>query len=240
MTPSWPIWPRGVVELDNCLVIAGATAVNLQPAEAAPDRFEADLIMERCTIADDRNGIVLKAWPSPGTRSPDRPWLVSTRSCTFPRTQQNLAGGLLAVDPETFARGVLFWQSFGDAYEVARFLASTGPQPSASPPAADLKRQWVDLWGGEHTRSDRGPDPRHSERVLRYKDKDRPQPGRVFPSAFELDPKTPAFKDLGGQLQGPAGPAGPVKAGRTGESTRRPASGKITNPGSGQGPTPLR
>ena len=188
---------RGVVDLENCLVIAGPAAFTLQPGNAAADRFEADLVLQRCTVADDKSGILLKPWPGPMTRSPDRPWLVTTKSCVFPKTQRDPAGGLLAVDPDTFARGVLFWQSFGDAYEVGRFLASTGPQPQGGQPGADLKKQWIDLWGGEHTRSDRGPDPRHNDRVLRYKDKDHPRPGRSFPLALELDPKTPAFKDLG-------------------------------------------
>ncbi len=186
---------RGLVQLENSLVIAGGAAITLRPLEAASDRFEADLVLERCTIADEKSGIVLRA--SPGARTPDRPWLITTRSCIFPKTQRDTSGGLLEVDPETFARGNLFWQSFGDAYEVGRFLAASGPQPSAGPAAADLKRHWVDLWGSEHTRGDRGPDPRHNDRVVRYKDKDHPKPGRSFPLVFELDPKLPASKDLG-------------------------------------------
>ena len=184
---------RGVVDLENCLIISGGPAVSLRPQKVERDKFEADLVMERCTIADDKTGILLGPWPG-DPAGPSRPWLVSTRSCVFPRTQSGGAGALLQVDPDAMARGALFWQSASDAYEVAHFLAPTGPPPANIPPA-DVKKQWIDLWGLNHTRRDRGPDPRRNEVVLRYQDKDRPKPGKVVPSALELDSKT--MKDIG-------------------------------------------
>lgn len=188
---------RGIVDLENCLIISGGPAITLLPQRVGRDKFEADLIMDRCTIADDRTGILLGPWPGE-PEGPDRPWLVATRHCVFPRTQVGGAGGLLLVDPDAMARGTLFWQSFSDTYEVARFLATTGPQP-AGVPAADLKKQWIDLWGEHHTRGDRGPDPRRFQHVLTYRDKERPRPGKVTPQSLELDPKV--HKDLGVDLK---------------------------------------
>lgn len=185
---------RGAVDLENCLVISGGPAVSLLPRNVARAKFEADLVLERCTIADDRAGIQLGPWPG-DPLGPDRPWLVSTRSCAFPRTQVGGAGALLVVDPDAMSRGALFWQSFFDAYDVARFVASSGPTP-ANPSPTDIKRGWIDFWGPQHARSVRGPDPRNpSDHALRFKDKARPRPGRVTPNSLELDPK--GQKDLG-------------------------------------------
>ena len=188
---------RGVVNLENCLVISGGPAVALVPQDVDRDRFEADLILDRCTIAVDRTSILLRPAKG-GTTGPSRPWLVATRKCVFPRTQTSGAGGLLQVDPDAMARGWLFWQSFSDIYEGGHFLASSGPQP-ANPLPPDVKKQWFDLWGLMHTKNDQGPNPRRSETLLRYKEK--PKPGKVVPGALELDPKSQRdqgveFKDL--------------------------------------------
>jgi eukaryotic-like serine/threonine-protein kinase len=182
---------RGVVALENCLIISGGPAVSLMPQKVARDGFEADLVMDRCTIAVDRTSIHLGAWPG-DSGGPSRPWLVSTKRCVFPRTQTGPPGALLQVDPNAMARGTLFWQSFGDVYDITRFLAPTGTQPS-SIPAGDLKKQWIDLWGLQHTRNDQGPNPRRADQLLRFKDKLKP--GRVIPGSLELDGNSQ--KDLG-------------------------------------------
>jgi len=188
---------RGVVHLENCLLIAGGPAITLLPGKVAREKFEADLVLERCTIADDRNAIALGPWPG-DPAGPSRPWLVATRSCVFPRTQrEGPASAMLLVDPAAFARGALSWHSYSDAYEVGRFLASSGPQLTAPPPPADIKKQWIDLWGVHQTRGDRGPDPRRIEHILRYKEKERPRAGKVAPMALELDTKVTAMKNLG-------------------------------------------
>ena len=191
---------RGVVNLENCLIISGGAAVSLLPQKVDADKFEADLVMERCTLAVDKTAVLLGPWPT-ALLSPSRPWLVSTRNCVFPRTQTSTAGALLQVDPDAMARGVLFWQSAYDAYEFGRFLASTGPQPTTPIPPPDLKRHWNDLWGLQHSRTDHGPDARRTEHVVHYKDKDRPKPGKITPGMLELDPKGQKdwgveFKDL--------------------------------------------
>ena len=62
--------------------------------------------------------------------------------------------------------------------------------PSSSPATAvDLKRHWVDLWGSNHTRGDRGPDMRKLERILQYRDKERGRGTRPTPAQLELDPQ---------------------------------------------------
>jgi serine/threonine-protein kinase len=186
---------RGAVDLENCLIISGGPAATLNPSKVPRDRFEADLILERCTIATDRTAIQLGAWPG-DPAGPVRPWLLATRQCVFPRVQRDATGALLVVDPEAFARGTLFWQAVGDFYEIARFVAGAGPAPGGAPVSADVKRQWVDLWGPNHVRGVRGPDPRQNRNlILPYKDKERPKPGKVTPGSLELEAK--AGKDLG-------------------------------------------
>ncbi|WP_435007463.1 serine/threonine-protein kinase [Tundrisphaera lichenicola] len=184
---------RGTVSLQNCLIIAGRTAIELVPGGVARDRFEADLVMERCTIASDQTGILVGHWQG-DPHGPDRPWMISTRSCVYPRTNGGGAGGLLQTDPYSMARGVVFWQSYQDTLEVTRFLSPTGP-PLLNPPTADIKKGWVDIWGPLHTRNVRGPDPRKNDPVIRYKEKERPRMGKASPESLELDPKGP--KDLG-------------------------------------------
>jgi serine/threonine-protein kinase len=153
--------------------------------------------MDRCTIAVDRTSILLGPWPG-NASGPNRPWLVSTHRCVFPRTQTSGAGAVLQVDPDAMARGSLFWQSVSDAYDGGRFLAPTGTQPT-NPLPPDIKKQWIDLWGPEHTKGVQGPNPRRNDPVLRYKDKERPKPGKVVPAALELDAKVQ--KDMGVDLK---------------------------------------
>ena len=187
---------RGVVNLDNCLLITGTSAMTLLPASVSRETFEADLVLERCTIAPERYAIQVGPW-SGDPRGPARPWLISSRRCVFPRTQTSNAGALLLADNSALASCALFWQSTADTYDVSRFL-TTSDVPPANPPAADLTKQWVDLWGRAHTKNDQGPNPRRNESVLRYKDKEKPRPGKVLPLALELDPK--AHKDDGVDL----------------------------------------
>jgi serine/threonine-protein kinase len=176
---------RGVVDLENCLIISGGPAITLLPQKVGRNAFEADLVLDRCTIAVDKTSLLLGPWPG-DPAGPSRPWLVSTRRCVFPRTQTGTSGALLQVDSDAMARGSLFWQSVSDVYDLGRFVAPIGLQPSVIPPA-DLKKQWSNLWGQQHARNDIGPNPRRSETLLRYS-KDRPKPGKVLPASLELDP----------------------------------------------------
>jgi serine/threonine protein kinase len=182
---------RGVVEFDNCLIISGGPAIMLLPQKVDRHSFEADLVLDRCTIAVDKTSVHLGPWPGEPL-GPSRPWLISTRRCAFPRTQTAQTGALLQVDPDSMSRGTLFWQSFGDVYDLSRFLAPIGTQPS-NIPNADLKKQWIDLWGQQHARNDQGPNPRGPNLLLRFKEKLKP--GKLTPGALELE--AGAQKDLG-------------------------------------------
>jgi eukaryotic-like serine/threonine-protein kinase len=211
---------RGVVDLENCLIISGGPAVTLLPRDVARDKFEADLVFDRCTIAVDKTAVFLGPLAGDPT-GPSRPWLVSSRRCAFPRTQQPGApGALLQVDADAMARGVLFWQSTSDYYDSHRFLTPTGLQPANSP-SAEVKKQWMDIWGQEHTKMDRGPTLRQNEVVLRYKDKEKPKPGKVVPAALELDK---ALKDIGVEFKDlPHSTKGAVETPPAGRGTSGPA-----------------
>jgi hypothetical protein len=215
---------RGVVDLENCLIISAGPAVTLLPADVARDKFEADLILDRCTIAVDRTSVLLGPLAGDPT-GPSRPWLVSSRRCAFPRTQMAGApGALLQVDVDAMARGVLFWQSSSDYYDSHRFLAPTALPPATST-SVDIKKQWYDVWGVEHTKMDQGPTLRRNEVVLRYKEKDKPKPGRVVPTALELDKAIKdvgvEFKDLPLTTRGSTTDTAPTR-GTTGPAIERP------------------
>ena len=178
---------QGVVELTNCLIVAGQAAVRLKPTAARLGDLEADLILENCTLVDDRFGVVLEPWSTEPT-APGRPWVIVSRASVFPRIWRE-GGALLGVDTASFEKGALFWQSSADLYEVSRFLSSRTPATGGSVGSADLKRHWIDLWGINHTRNDRGPDSRKIERNIFFRDKDRSRTSRPTPSQLELDPQ---------------------------------------------------
>ena len=183
---------RGVVRLENCLILAGEAAFRLNPVFDSASGLEADLILENCTVLAERLGVAVASAPGSGEFA-GRPWLIWTRASAFPKSWRE-GGALLGVDPAAFSRGAVFWQSSNDIYEVSRFVTPLGTD-SASVGSADLKRHWMDLWGINHTRGDRGPDARKSDRVMTFRDKDRPRYTRPGLSQLELDPK--AHKDLG-------------------------------------------
>ena len=187
---------RGVIQLQNCLVMAGEAAFRLNPEIGSSTKLEADLILENCTVAAGHLGVAFDV--APGLTSfRGRPWLILSRASAFPKSWRE-GGGLLGVAPEAFARGVVFWQSSNDLYEVSRFLTPLGTDVGPVP-TADLKRQWVDLWGINHTRGDRGPDSRKNDRIITFKDKDRTRGTRPGLFQLELDPK--AHKELGADFK---------------------------------------
>lgn len=177
---------RGVVALEHCAIAAGRDALTLLPRRVAKGRFEADLWLDRCTLVAGRSSVALGPWPeeAPG---PDRPWLVSTQGTAFLDGSNRIPreGVLLRVDPDAFARGVLFWQAVGDAYEVGRFLAGsdTPPVPNVRP---DVRQQWVDLWGANHIRDVSGPSL--ASRTPGVRTLERLRPGDIVPGDLALDP----------------------------------------------------
>src|SRR5262249_4209384 len=73
---------RGIVVLSQSAVASGASAIELIPSKVARHRFEANLFLDHCTMTSERSIVRLGPWPgrAPG---PDRPWLVTSRSCAF-------------------------------------------------------------------------------------------------------------------------------------------------------------
>ena len=176
---------RGSIQLKNCLVMAGGSAFVLTPGVDQLANLEADLLLENCTVFEDRFAINLAARATRPT-GVGRPWVVVSRSSVFPRIGRE-GGALLGVESNLFARGALFWQSSKDLYDVGRFLAANDGGAIPPGPSADLKRQWVDLWGSNHTRDDRGPSTRTADRVLHFRDASRSRATRPTPSQLELD-----------------------------------------------------
>jgi len=177
---------RGVVALEHCAIAAGGDALTLLPGRVAKGRFQADLWLDRCTLVAGRSFVALGAWAG-GAPGPDRPWLVTSRGSAFLDGSNRIPreAVLLRVDPDAFARGVLFWQAVNDAYEVGHFLAG-----SDAPPAAvvrpDVRQQWVELWGANHIRDVSGPSL--ASRTPGVRTLERLRPGEIDPGALALDP----------------------------------------------------
>ncbi len=184
---------RGVVRVENSLIEAGDLAIRLQPEIHPGSKLEADLVLENCTIATDRSGVVLDPSRAEGEFA-GRPWVIFSRASAFPRAWRR-GGALLEVDPRIFTQGSLFWQSSYDLYEVSRFLRPIEGAESNGTQSNDLKRNWIDLWGINHTRGDRGPDSQKIEHILTYRERDRPKSTRPSLAQLELDPAV--HKDRG-------------------------------------------
>jgi serine/threonine-protein kinase len=177
---------RGLVALSECAVAAGEAAIDLVPSKVARQRFEADLILDHCTLTAERSIIRVLAWPgrAPG---PDRPWLVTSRNCAFLAmydrpTRETV---LLRADADALASGTVFWQAANDAADVDCFIAAgEGPPPSSR--NRDVQNQWNRFWGNSHIRNVDGPRGTGSAPTVRFRDKLRP--GRVAPADLILDP----------------------------------------------------
>ena len=54
---------RGLVAVSQCAIAAGGPAIELLPAKVARHRFEADLVLEQCTLTSERAIIRMGSWP---------------------------------------------------------------------------------------------------------------------------------------------------------------------------------
>jgi serine/threonine-protein kinase len=172
---------RGMIALTQCAIGAGNAFV-LEPAKVARSRFDADLSLERCTIAAEKSFVTLGAWPGT-TPGPDRPWLVTSRDTAYMSsyTPPSRESVLLKVEPNSLAQGTLFWQGINDAYEVQNFTARTD-KPLVQNAHPDVFRHWVSMWGGNHFRLPGGRVPS----VVKLQN--RPRAGNVTPGDLALDP----------------------------------------------------
>jgi serine/threonine-protein kinase len=175
---------KGSVALSQCAVASGALGIELLPSKVARHRFQADLMLDHCTMTSERSIIRLGPWPgrAPG---PDRPWLVTSRNCAFlglnDRSSRETV--LLRADAEALACGTIFWQAEGDTADVDYFIAAGEGLP-ASNRSRDVHRQWVQFWGQNHMRRIDGPRGPGSPPSVRFREK---VAGRVEPSGLILD-----------------------------------------------------
>jgi serine/threonine protein kinase len=176
---------KGLVVLIQTALAAGTDAIEMVPARVARGRFEADLVLDHCTLASEANIIRLGSWPGrdPG---PDRPWLITSRSCAFLGSYDRRVSEtvLLRVDEMAMAHGTVFWQGGGDAIEVDAFTAAGAePLPGRT---RDVGYQWVNFWGSNHQQEITGP--RSGSNLPSVRLWERLRPGRVEPSDLILDP----------------------------------------------------
>jgi eukaryotic-like serine/threonine-protein kinase len=165
---------RGLVALSQCAVAAGGTAIELTPTKVARHRFEADLVLDRCTLTAERTIVKMGTWPglAPG---PDRPWLITSRGCAFLAMNSRAPREtlLLRCDADALARGAVLWQASDDAAEVDSFL-SVGDAPPPSNRLRDVQQQWVQFWGRSHMGRVTGPRGAGSQPSVRFRDRLRP------------------------------------------------------------------
>ncbi len=163
-------------------------------------RFEADLVLDHCTLASESNIIRLGTWlgRDPG---PDRPWLVTSTNCAFLGSYERRVSEtvLLRVDEEAMAHGTVFWQGSGDAVDVDAFTAAVDEQlPGRS---RDVGLQWTNFWGSSHQSEVTGP--RLGSNLPSVRFLERLKPGRVEPADLILDPSYHLYRpqlDVGADL----------------------------------------
>ncbi|HWE38014.1 MAG TPA: hypothetical protein VG406_15695, partial [Isosphaeraceae bacterium] len=193
---------RGVVSLANTAILSegDGTAIAIRPQKVARSRFEADLDLDRCSIAAERAFVLVGPWPGSGP-GPARPWLVSSsRSAFFEVAERGRRGSVLLRSlGGGLEHGALAWQADGDGYDLAYFTVSGPDDPTPSRQRPDVKAQWVDFWGARHVRNVVGPNPRKDRDGASILTKDRLRPGALTPDDLKLDAKT--HPDLGVNLR---------------------------------------
>jgi serine/threonine-protein kinase len=177
---------KGLVALSQCAIASGSVGIELRPAKVARHRFEADLVLDHCTMTSERSIVRVGPWPgrAPG---PDRPWLVTSRNCAFlglndRSTRQTV---LLRADADALACGTVFWQAEDDAADVDFFVV-TGEGLPASNRVRDVQHQWVRFWGQNHMRHVDGPRGATSPPTVRFRE--RLGLERLEPAGLILDP----------------------------------------------------
>ncbi len=156
------------------------------PSKVVRNRFEADLVLDHCTLTSERSLVRFGPWlgHAPG---PDRPWLVTSRNCAFLAMYDGRAREtvLLRSDADALAHGAVFWQADDDAADVDYFLAAgEGPPPQSR--LRDVRSQWAHFWGYSHIHDVTGPRGSGSAPSVRFCE--RLRPGRVEAADLVLDP----------------------------------------------------
>jgi eukaryotic-like serine/threonine-protein kinase len=178
---------KGMVVLTECAIAAGITGIELLPSKVSRQRFEADLVVDHCTLTSERSIVRMGPWLGlpPG---PDRPWLITSRNCAFLAMYDRKAREtvLLRADAGALSRGAVSWQGSDDAADVDCFTAAGEGAPLPNRPR-DLQLQWVHLWGPSHMNG-RMTGPRESRGGPSVKFWEKLRPGRVEPIDLLLNP----------------------------------------------------
>jgi eukaryotic-like serine/threonine-protein kinase len=177
---------KGIVALTECAIAAGDAGVDLLPSKVSRRRFEADLLMDHCTMTSERSIVRLGPWRGLPL-GPDRPWLITSRNCAFlamydRKTRETV---LLRANADALARGTVSWQASDDAADVDFFTVAGEGAPAPNRPR-DLQLQWIHFWGLSHMNGRMtGPRGTGSAPTVRFWEKLRP--GRVEPVDLVLN-----------------------------------------------------
>jgi serine/threonine protein kinase len=196
----------GLISLTNCAVATASNAIVLTPQRVRRDRFDADLVLDHCTLAAVENIVWLKGWTGldPG---PDRPWVVRSKECVFSDSfvrdaQAQSRGVLFRSHVDGLARGALAWQSDHDVYDLSLFLAGGDAKPLPVS-RADVNRSWVDFWGPRHILGASGQTSKGELPAARFL-VDKLKPSEFEPADLALDPSYPPGRktlDVGADLK---------------------------------------
>ena len=96
---------KGLVALTESAIAGGETGVELVPSKVSSRRFDADLVLDHCTLTAEQSIVRLGPWLG-SMKGPDRPWLITSRNCAFlamyeRRTRETV---LLRADADALAR----------------------------------------------------------------------------------------------------------------------------------------
>jgi serine/threonine-protein kinase len=134
-------------------ILAGTDLLNLELGPNYKGRAEWQGLCDHCTLAARRS--VLRLGPTSCEEAPEDPGLLQTRDCVFanPFREKDARGravhpGLLTADATALGRGVLMWQSDGDAYDTRLYFRAAAAPPEQPQSAA----VWLRLLGSPNLR----------------------------------------------------------------------------------------
>jgi hypothetical protein len=129
------------VRLWQSLLVAGGDALTLQPG-AGKGGLSVQMELDQTTVA--ARGAVVRLGDAPEAPPAGTPMVLQSRASAFVQPFAD-KGGLLRFEGEALSRGVLLWQSDGDAYDRRLHYAAAGGE--ASPDKPQPPAEWARLWG---------------------------------------------------------------------------------------------
>jgi serine/threonine-protein kinase len=142
--------------------------------------------VDHCTLVSEHDLVRVEPWRGsmPG---PERPWLIRSSHTaylgSFDRRERETV--LLRGQAGALSHGVVFFQQARDAMEVDSFI-EVGEDSIGTGRTADVRHQWIGVWGANHIRDVSGPRPSGGPPGVRTLN--RLRPGDVEPADLILDP----------------------------------------------------